>query len=219
MNNNMHHLNPPNVMPTIPTIPLPQIPAVPQIPPLSDGSIGSPDNNNNNNNNLPPQTPIHAVNINNIPPPATVATPNSNNNFQFQQVFTVSDLNNANHNNMINGNNMMQNPNNIASPGSTNSTFNSAGFNMNSPSTTSNTTPSNGANNNNNNNNNNIGTLRSPTSGNVVLSGNQYSHLCQQLDRLQNTQKEQKDTIHQLVSRLHSLERVIDNQRHIISQV
>lgn len=52
----------------------------------------------------------------------------------------------------------------------------------------------------------------------VVLSTGQYNHLVQQLDRLSHTQKEQKETIHQLVNRLHSLEQVIDGQRNVISQ-
>ncbi len=119
---------------------------------------------------------------------------NNNNNFSFnilhnQQGFTVSEINNNN---------------NVVSPGSTNSTFNSNNgqFGISSPSTSSNTTPN----------------QSNYNSQNVLLPARQYNNLVAQLNRLTETQNTQKDTIHQLLTRLHTLEARIDNN-HRLQQV
>jgi len=188
----------------------------------------------------------HAVKLDldncNLPPPTSslLCTPNSingmNGSFAFNMPSsfrcTVSNL--TNHDNIVNGLNGNvggglnsggsggagvgggdNNALNMISPGSTNtnSTFVTAQLPINSPSIATTTSNSNQ----NSNNNNAQFTLRSPNSGNVILTDSQYNQLMSQLDRLTSTQKEQKNTITQLVTRLHSLEQVIDNQRQVIS--
>ncbi len=154
--------------------------------------------NNNNNNNIKlapnimptiPNIPLPTVPIPQIPNIPPLSDDDENNKSTFKF--------NNNHQQFT----VTELNNNLVSPGSSGgSTFNSIGqFGIiNSPSTNSNQSNYNNQ--------------------NVLLPARQYNNLVHQLNRLTETQNNQKDTIHQLLTRLHSLEARIDNN-HRIQQV